>query len=126
MLSRVVDDEPLANFVLEENKFKPDGVHWRAFRPGSDGERSVFRVQDLCDEYIAATGQAFVGNLRDKQILGWARLSASAVRAGTPLLARPDVPPPRHAVIVGWPSEKERQKALAMLLASRATARRWP
>jgi hypothetical protein len=132
MDSEVADEEQIANFILESNKFRPDGtVHPRAFLPGkNDGERSVMRISGLSAEYTAATGQAFVGNLRDRKVLGWGQISAAEIRSpnalGIALDVVSDVPPPRHALINGWPPERERRDALALLLASKAKPRRWP
>ena len=127
MDSEVADEEQIANFVLESNKFRSDGsVHPNAFRPGRDGERSVMRINGLSTEYVAATGQAFVGNLRDKKILGWGELNVGAVRGSRALEVLSDVPPPRHALIKGWPSERDKQDALTLFLASITTPRRWP
>jgi hypothetical protein len=74
----VADAEQIANFILESSKIRSDGnIHHRAFLPGkNDGERSVMRVSGLSEEYAAATGQAFVGNPRNKKVLGWGELPA--------------------------------------------------
>lgn len=124
----VADDEQIANFVLESNKIRSDGnIHHRAFLPGkNDGERSVMRISGLSEEYAAANGQAFVGNPMNKTILGWGELSAAAIRTVNPLTVVADVPPPRHALIGGWPAAPEQRMALAMALAAKSTTRRWP
>src|SRR5690348_13995276 len=97
----VADEEQIANFILESSKLRADGtIHHRAFLPGkNDGERSVMRIGGLSQEFVAATGQAFVGNPRDKKILGWGQLQAAAIRHAQPLEVVSDVPPPRHALI---------------------------
>lgn len=118
--------EILANYVVESNKIKSTGVDHRAFLPGKDGERSLFRIDGLCTEYVAATGQAFVGNLRDRKILGWAALRAADVSVLNPLRLRADEPPPRHAVIDNWPTELDEQRKLALELARVSQCFRWP
>jgi hypothetical protein len=133
-LDEAVDDaEPLTNFVVESNKFKKDKlpgggtqdvVHYRAFMPDTDRERSVFRMDGLAQDMIALLGNAFVGLQRGKPILGWASIAAGAVRRSIPLKVRADEPPPRHAVIDAWPADVERCRALAMELASEALATR--
>jgi len=125
MLARVVlDEEELANFILESNKFKKDGgIDWRAFRPNrKDGQRSVYRVEGLANDIIALHGRVFVGSPNDKQILGWALITAGVVRAAVPLTVRADPPPPRHAAIESWPDAEQEQRTLAILLASKAKA----
>jgi hypothetical protein len=127
MDSEVAEQEQIANFILESNKFRPDGsVHPNAFRPSKDGERSVMRVDGLSREYVAATGQAFVGNYRDKKILGWGQLRVGDVRSSNVLRVEADRPPPRHALILGWPPKRDKQDALTLFLASLTQPHRWP
>lgn len=126
MQAEIDPAEELANFIVESSKIKATGVDHRAFLPGGDGERSVFRIGGLCQEYIAAYGQAFVGNARDKKILGWATVQAAAVSGLVPLRLRADEPPPRHAVIDQWPTEPQQKRLLAMELAKAATCVRYP
>lgn len=119
----VADAEELANFIYESNKFRKDGVDWRAFRPNPyDGQRSVFRVDGLGHTQISALGQEFVGDPNDKAILGWGLVRAGVVRAVPPLTVRADPPPDRHAAIESWPAPVESQRTLAMQLASKALA----
>jgi hypothetical protein len=121
--------ESLSNFVIESNKFKKDELHFKAMMPGRDGERSLYRVDGLSDEHIAAWGQAFVANYRDAKVLGWGVLAASHIQAMQQqfgVVLKSDEPPHRHAVITNWPADPEKQRVVAMTLASKATARRWP
>ncbi len=57
MPSEIADTERLAIFVFDSDDMKEDGVHWRAFLPGKDGERSLYRIDglDFCE--VAAIGQ---------------------------------------------------------------------
>jgi hypothetical protein len=125
-LTEVADEEPLATFVIESNKIKADGIHWQAFRPGRDSQRSVFRVKDLTNGQIAELGHEFVAKAQGKSIIGWGVVGAGIVRAKPPLTVRDDPPPPKHAVIEGWPPAPEQQRTLAMHLASKATTFRCP
>jgi len=118
--------EKLTNYVLESNKFKADAIHWRAFMPSSDGERSVFRMDDVDHESVIELGRVFVGQPRNKPILGWGRISAGTVREQLPLRVKADEPPPRHAVIDQWPPEVEQRRVLAMTLASAAATIQLP
>jgi hypothetical protein len=124
---QVADKEDVVNFVLESNKFKGDDIDHRAFLPGPDGERSVFRVDELTNGDIATIGIVEVGTPRGKPILGWARISAKKVREAKPLQIEGDEPPERHAIIFNWPeaSAKEQRRALAMILASDSCGVRW-
>ena len=122
----IPDAEPLANFVVESSKFEHDGVSWRSFLPGKDGQRSVFRVAGMLNAAIAVLGQTEVGNPRNKTIKGWAIVTAGIVRTYPPLIVRDDPPPERHAAIEGWPTAPQDRKTLAMSLASKATTNRCP
>lgn len=123
-------DDPIANYVLDADKFKADAVDHRAFLPDKSGERSVFCVAGFTDAEAAAWGQTMVGDVRQpaRVIKGWAQFPASLVKSqlAQPLDLRVDEPPPRHGVIVGWPTAKEDQRKLAMFLASKAEPKRWP
>ena len=120
---QVGDDELLANFVVESNKFKHDGIDHRQLMPSkTHGNTSAFRSDGLEQTEVADLGHNEVAAPRQKRgILGWAEFLARTIRAVTPLTLSSDEPPPRHAVIEGWPQQQEQRRALAMLLASKAT-----
>jgi len=123
----IAPEEQLANYLLESSKIKGTSVDHRAFLPGRDGERSVFRIDGLCKELIATTGQAFVlENRPDKQIVGWAAFKAADVFGLNRLRLRADEPPPRHAVIDNWPAEPEERRKLALELARASECCLWP
>lgn len=114
---QVDDAELLTNYVDEDDKIKNHEITWRAFRPGRDGERSVYRNDGLSDESILDIGRAFVGLQKNRPIFGWGQVPAGFVRAQAPLRVRADEPPPRHAVIDLWPSDPEAIRGLCMALA---------
>jgi hypothetical protein len=119
----VGDDEPLASYVLESNKFKQDGIDHRQLMPSNKyGNASVFRTKGLGFAEAAAIGHKEVAVPRQKPgILGWAEVFAKVVRAALPLTVDRDEPPERHALIQGWPQQREQQRTLALLLATKAT-----
>lgn len=120
------NDEPLARFLTQSSQFSSQkGIAKpAAFMPDKQGERSVYRHgKEPRDQLWAiARDQLKSGHL----VLGVAILAAHNIRA-----AKLDViskePPPRHANIVGWPSDldpveaKAKQKEQALLLAAYAT-----
>ncbi len=53
----VDDDEPLVSYVLENSKFKADGIDHRQLMPSNRyGNTSVFRREGLGEEETAALG----------------------------------------------------------------------
>jgi hypothetical protein len=77
---------------------------------------SVFRVRDLSEEQIWNIGEDHVAEPRGKVLYGRADLNVNDVTSQG-LKLDPDNNPPRHANIVGWPPEKDRQLLLAQELA---------
>ena len=127
MCGEIADTECLAIFVYDSDKVKTDGMHWRVFLPGADGERSFFRVDGLTDLQVAGIGEPGAAQRPDQSLKGWARLLAQAASSKAPLLLRADEPPPRHGVIHNWPPELDAQKKLAVALAADQLSHvRWP
>jgi hypothetical protein len=129
MDEEVADTESLAIFVLDSKKIKADGVTWRAFMPNEvDGERSLFRVDDLETLDIIELGQREVGDAQTppRVIKGWAQFIAREVRTRPPLQLVAAEPPPRHGVIRNWPVDWEQKQKLALDLAGVASTHRCP
>ena len=126
MHGTIADSECLAIFVYDSNKFKRDGVHWRAFLP-SKGERSLFRIDGLSELEVAEIGERDAATNRQQELKGWARLIAREVTSRPPLVLKVDEPPPRHGVIANWPAESDKQRELAVELAGVQEPHvRWP
>jgi hypothetical protein len=118
----VGDDELVVSFVLESGKFKAGGgLDHRQLMPSNKyGNTFIFRIESLSEVETAEAGHELVALPRNKLgILGWAELIVRAVRAMQPLIVNADEPPPRHALIEGWPQAREQQRTLAILLASK-------
>jgi len=122
----ISNNEILANFIFDSNKFRTAGVHHRALMPNpKHGNKSAFRVSGLSAEEIAELGTQEVATGHGRPHLGWAQLLAEKVRnAGLHL--RVDEPPARHAVIENWPVDVAQQRELALQLAADAITHRWP
>ncbi len=82
----------------------------------SDNATSVFETTGLT-EFQVWTVATSILEQSDRRVWGRADLLVSEIVA-VGLQVEPDEPPPRHALIREWPSEKERQKEAALLLAS--------
>jgi hypothetical protein len=123
----IADDECLAIYVLDSDKLRRDGAHWRAFLPNpEDGERSLFRVSGLGIESKAEIGQTHIGDPKGRPLRAWAELIANQIRQYPPLAVIEAEPPDRHGVIKDWPAEPQQVRALAMALADVASTQRWP
>ena len=124
----ISQEEPLARYVTDDDHLnKPPGkVFWRAFRPKPvERELSVARIAELAAEQIWRLGDELAGIPSGRAVIGRADLTLLHVREarvnGVSLDVVPDEPPTRHAVIVGWPDDRDGRKALAMLLAAQST-----
>lgn len=117
----IEEDEQLARFAVEKTYFRADNtVRHNAFMPASDGTVSVYRQDGLSEEQIQELGRIYVATPRNKPLLGRA-----VIRVREVLLRQLNVneaePPPRHAIIVGWPEAQEKRKEKALELAASAT-----
>ena len=100
--------------------------HWKtrfsAFMPPPDRELSTFNVDGLTDTQIWPLGEAVRLERAVERMYGRAELPVSAVLAQD-LKAIRDDNPPRHVIVVGWPTdpdpavEKARHKLKALELA---------
>src|SRR5262249_2054497 len=119
----IPDATPLSRFFYRgQTRLRGDGsVKHQAFLPERNPvndrlETSIVRVDDLPDNSaIRAQGKA----LRTLELKGWAVILAEHARAQQ-LDVIPDPPPDRHAVLIQWPSEKEKRIQIAQQLAKLA------
>jgi hypothetical protein len=125
----VNDDEDLARFLTSSGAFNTQMVKPSAFLPSPrDRETSVFRHGREPKETLWAIGVEHVEHAAAGRTLhGAAIVKAREVRAAL-LDVTADEPPPRHAVIRGWPYvandpelQKAQQKERANSIASKAT-----
>ncbi|MFH0926839.1 MAG: hypothetical protein V1872_14615 [bacterium] len=116
------DTEQLSRYILSESQFSKtkSRVKYSAFMPASDGKTSVFRIYNLTENEIWEIGENEVAQKRDKALLARADIKASHILK-TGLSIIPDDSPPRHANIDNWPSEKERQRLIALELAEESS-----
>jgi hypothetical protein len=114
----------MLTFLPSSNLFNTQGVKHSAFLPYTDRETSVFRHNgDPADELWTIGTKHLAG----QSFHGAAIVKAREVRAAS-LDVSADEPPPRHAVIKGWPSldndpqlQKAQQKEPAMSIAAKAS-----
>ena len=122
MPEAVVDDETVVSFIVESTKIiKGVDVDHRQFLPSKRyGNHSVYRTTGETDPATATAGHAIALQRSKSGIYGWAAFMARTIRSFLPLTLRSDEPPPRHALIEGWPQSPQDQRTLAMQLASKA------
>lgn len=120
----VNDDEDLARFLTQSSQFNKIMVRPAALLPNpKDRETSVSRHGREPSDRLWQIGLAAAG---DRKLYGAAIFKAHVIRENQ-LEIIADEPPPRHAVIKGWPwfesdpeLQKAKQKELAILIASSA------
>lgn len=94
--------------------------------PASDGARSVFRISKLPDSEIWSLGLEKVARVRNLPLLGRFDVSAGLVYDQKLNFNADADRQSRHANIVGWPPEKEKQQSIAQILAAESQAIRSP
>ena len=120
MGKEVAASEPICRFVTGKDYYRPsdESVRHNAFMPNKDGETSVYRTISLNDEKIYDLGKRFVAPKKKKPIKGWADILASRIMEQQ-LRVDPKLHPHhRHANIVDWPKDREKNRLIAIKLAS--------
>jgi hypothetical protein len=114
----------LSRFIFNKRHYSNNKPKPSAFIPSPrDLETSVFWIDELHEAEIWRIGDEVAGRPRNLSATARADLKAGDV-VESHLTVQPDIEPhPRHAIIVGWPTEKDEQKALALELCSRAYLR---
>ena len=112
----------LARYLIQSKDFSRAGnyVKARAFMPPPDRKTSVFQINGLTDNEIWDIGEDHVARPQEKTLHGRGDILAAAVEKTKVLKIHYDNIPLRHANIIGWPEEKDRQKLLAQELAAEA------
>lgn len=115
--------ESLGRYLSQRTHYSPEknSVKPQAFMPPLNLCLSVFRIDGLQLEEIWEIGQKKVIDAmqQPKVLHGIADVKVSTVQENN-LKVEPDDRPPRHANIIGWPEEKEKQKIIAQELAAKA------
>lgn len=120
--AHVAESESLARFLFSDRFFaRTTGrVKWRAFDPPENLELSVFRTDGMTVEDIWRLGRERAGAVRNESPRARADLGATDVRAQKLDVTAAPKDDRRHANIIGWPSEKESIRLIAMELAGSA------
>jgi hypothetical protein len=115
--------ETVCKYQLDRKELRSNGtVRHSAFMPASDGARSVFRILGLSDSETWNLGLEKVARVRNKPLLGRFDVNADLVYDQKLGFNADADRRSRHADIVGWPPEKEKQQSIAQILAAEARA----
>jgi hypothetical protein len=95
---------------------------WGGFMPPSDLRLSIFVVDGFSEADIHAHGVKYATRpgppVRQPEAFGEFLMKAVAQQN---LRVDRDDNPPRHAQVIGWPTEKSQQKLIALQLAAAVT-----
>jgi hypothetical protein len=114
--------EPLARYLINRNSYSPamQSVKPAAFLPPPDNRLSVFRIDGLNTEDVCQIGQQkVVSKMTGRTLHGFADIVAQAF-LDVKLTVDPDNNPARHASVVGWPEDRDKQMLIAIELAASA------
>jgi hypothetical protein len=118
------DNEILGRYLFSKTHFSSQNniVKSSAFMPPVDLHLSVFRTKGLDEKAIwdIAENEIIKKATSPCTLYGRADILSMKVKS-TGLEIDPDNIPPRHANIIGWPSEKDKQKLFAIELAREAS-----
>ena len=124
MVTWTVSGDQLARFV-KDKKHITDSKRPSCclFLPRPDPQKtekpsgtSVFRIDELGRDEIVSIGKKVFENAHRPRLLGWAKTTRGLVES-IGLRVKDEEPPPLHSDIVGWPSKRDDQYALAVELA---------
>ena len=118
----VAADLPIARFLTKSKDFTSTRVRKGAFLPNPDEgmTTSVFVVDTLELIQIRDLGEINHVAPAGRTLHGYAGLDVATVLEHGPHVLRSE-PPPRHADITNWPTDKEVQIQIALELAAVAT-----
>lgn len=124
--TNVDPSERITRYVFDSNKFRSDNtVKHSVFMPmvyEGSLETSVYRTDGLSDAPLWKIGED-IGAANSKPLKGRADIIAERIFSAKSRVLRinPAVKDhPRHALIVGWPLERDAQRMLAVELANSA------
>jgi hypothetical protein len=122
-LEQVEPNEDLTRYIFGKDYYRPKDktVKHNAFMPAKEERKvSVYRISSLPLNEVWDIGDCYVAPLRNKPVIGRADILALHVIKQGLKIAPEDDPHPRHANIVDWPEEREKQRMIALELADEA------
>lgn len=125
VVGSVASTELITRYVLNKRQFSVlnKRIKPAAFLPPPNLQMSVYRTEAIDESAIWDIGTKYVAEPQDKVLCARGDLSAEKF-ADFGLEIVPDVRPhPLHANVEGWPTEKDKQKMIAVELANAADPR---
>ena len=111
----------LARFAVRKGQLTAAAVKRKLVEPNRHLELSVFRVHELGDTEVRELGVDVVHRRPDaNRLYGWAEFDEALVHSVS-LTLHDDDDPPRHANVVGWPTDRDERKLVESELADKAT-----
>ena len=108
-----------SRFTCDESHFNAAGAKWKLFEPSrGDNATSVFITDGLTPEDVWTIGDTYA-HRGDRLPVARGDVTPNDIKTVSLRLSVDD-DPPRHALILGWPSEKEELRLRAMELARKA------
>ena len=118
---RTRQEGALARFAVHKGQLTAAVVKRKLVEPNQQLELSVFRVHELGDAEVRGLGIGVVQRRRDaNRLYGWAEFDEALVQSVS-LTLHDDDDPPRHANIIGWPTDRDERKLVESELADKAT-----
>jgi hypothetical protein len=121
------DPKCLARFCYVERYYSKSHMRFAAFMPPPDLRLSMFVVDGMNDAEIHAHGVTWATQPGPPPLppKAFGKIGVEAILKQK-LSVHRDNDPPRHAVVVGWPTEKSEWKLIAQELAAAASAPFFP
>ena len=125
-------NERLSRFIFDRKAFsaKTGSINFREFLPPKKEpyteECSVVRTAQLSEDAVWVVGRRIAARTTRRPVRARGDFKRPAAKlsqtGGWQLDVQPSLPPPRHAVITGWPPvrERDKRKSLAQQLRVRA------
>ena len=111
--------ETITRYIFDDVHFAATTavVKPKAWMPAPDNQTSVSRITNLAENEVWELGREEIEPLRNRIILARADIAVRTV-IGFGLRVESFEPPPRHANVGAWPTDKDAKKSIAQLLAA--------
>jgi len=123
-LGPIQPGEPITRYIFQKSFFNKEKMFVKtgAFMPNRDNKTSVFRIKNYPENEIWTLGEK-IGVMRNRSLKARAdKIVDEIFKTGLKIIQETSQYE-RHADIIGWPKEPEKQQLLASALARDAYLR---